>query len=140
MPHLQDKEALARLLREARRIAVVGCSSNPERDSHIVAKYLMEAGYEVIPVNPAEKEILGQTCYPDTKSIPQPVDIVDVFRKPEAVPAIVEDAIVAKAGAVWLQQGITHPAAEQRASDAGLDVVSDKCIKVVHALSKIPRK
>ncbi|MBI3098919.1 MAG: CoA-binding protein [Planctomycetes bacterium] len=140
MPFLRDRDAMTGLLTRARRIAVVGCSSNPERDSHRIAKYLIEAGYEVIPVNPAEREILGRPCFPDAKSIPQPVDIVDVFRKPEAAPGIVEDAIAAKAGAVWLQQGITHPEAEQRASEAGLDVVSDACIMVVHTLAKIPRK
>ena len=127
-----DPRALRNLLETSRRIAVVGCSPNPERDSHRIARYLIDAGYDVVPVNPGQTKILGRTCYPDVASIPGPVDIVDVFRSPEHVPPVVEEAISAKAKAVWLQLGVGHEGAEKRASEAGLLVVSELCIMVVH--------
>jgi len=127
-----DPRALRNLLETSRRIAVVGCSPNPERDSHMIARYLIDAGYDVVPVNPGQTQILGRTCYPDVASIPGPVDIVDIFRSPEHVPPVVEEAISAKAKAVWLQLGVGHEGAEKRASEAGLLVVSELCIMVVH--------
>jgi len=127
-----DPRALRNLLETSRRIAVVGCSPNPERDSHMIARYLIDAGYDVVPVNPGQAKILGRTCYPDVASIPGPVDIVDIFRSPEHVPPVVEEAISAKAKAVWLQLGVGHEGAEKRASEAGLLVVSELCIMVVH--------
>ncbi len=120
-----DPRALRNLLETSKRIAVVGCSPKPERDSHRIAKYLVGAGYDVVPVNPGQARILGRDCYPDVVSIPGGVDIVDVFRSPEHVPPVVEDAIAAKAKAVWLQLGVGNEAAEKRASEAGLLVVSE---------------
>ena|SRR5688572_32280816 len=127
-----DSRALRNLLETSRRIAVVGCSPKPERDSHAIAKYLIDSGYEVFPVNPGQAEILDRPCYPDVASIPGGVEIVDIFRSPEHVPPVVEDAIASKAKAVWLQLGVGNEDAERRASDAGLMVVSEQCILVVH--------
>ena len=127
-----DSRALRNLLETSKRIAVVGCSPKPDRDSHVIARYLVGAGYDVVPVNPGQDKILGLKCYPDVKSIPGQVDIVDVFRSPEHVPPVVEDAIGAKAKAVWLQLGVGNEEAEERASKAGLIVVSEQCIMVVH--------
>ena len=127
-------EPIADLLRSARTIAVVGCSPKTHRDSHRVAAYLQRAGYRIVPVNPGFDEILGEPCYPDLPSIPDDVevDIVDVFRRAEHVPPIVDAAIARGVGAVWLQLGVTHPEAEARAREAGLVVVSDRCLKVEH--------
>lgn len=123
------------ILAKARTIAVVGLSDKPSRDSHRVAAYLRLHGYRVIPVNPAVREILGEVSYPDLASIPAEiaVDIVDVFRKPEFVPAVVEAAIARGARVVWFQLGIVHNAAADRARAAGIAVVMDRCIKVEHA-------
>ncbi len=134
---LENPEALRRLLGSARRIAVVGCSPKPERDSHDIAKYLLEVGYEVIPVNPGQAEILGRKCHPDVVSIPGIVDIVDVFRSPEHMLGVVEDAIRAKSRSVWMQLDTSHPDAVRRADGAGLDVVVEKCIKVAHKVLRI---
>lgn len=127
-----DPRALRNLLESARRIAVVGCSPKPDRDSHVIARYLIGAGYDVVPVNPGQSRILDRECYPDVTSIPGGVDIVDIFRSPEHVPPVVEEAIAAKAKAVWLQLGVGNEEAEKRASEAGLLVVSEQCIMVVH--------
>ena len=126
---------IAALLRAARTIAVVGASPSPDRDSHRVARYLRDHGYRVVPVNPGVDTLLGERCYPDLASIPAdvPIDIVDIFRKVEFIPAIVEQAIARQAGAVWMQLGLVDPAAARRARDAGLAVVMDLCIKVEHA-------
>ena len=129
-----DPEAIRRLLLGVKTIAVVGCSPKADRDSHQIAEFLVSKGYDVIPVNPAVKEILGRTCYPDVKSIPQKVDLVNVFRAPEHVPAIADDAIQAKAEALWLQSGIIHDAAAKKASDAGLYVVQDRCSRTLHTV------
>ncbi len=136
----EDTTAIRALLESARRIAVVGISPKPERDSNMVAQYLIAAGYEVIPVNPGQAEVLGRKCYPDLGSIPGPVDIVDVFRSPEHVPGVVEDAIRAGAKAVWLQLGAEHPEAARRASDAGLAVIFDSCIKVAHQILRVAKR
>jgi predicted CoA-binding protein len=122
------------LLEDARTIAVVGCSPKPERDSHKVAAYLQRVGYQMIPVNPGVGEILGVEAYPDLASIPADVriDIVDVFRSPQHVPAVVDAVLDRGAGALWLQLGCSHEESEARARDAGLAVVSDHCIKIEH--------
>jgi len=123
---------MAQLLGSARTIAVVGLSNKRYRPSHGVAEYLQRAGYRVIPVNPGETEILGEKCYPDLASIPEPVDIVDIFRRPEFVPEVVEAAIRIGARAVWMQEGVIHEEAARRAEAAGLAVVMDRCILKEH--------
>jgi predicted CoA-binding protein len=121
------------ILERYRRIAIVGLSANPMRPSHFVAIYLIAAGYDVIPVNPREKEILGRACYPSLSAIPGPVEVVDIFREPAAVPAIVEEAITIGAKVVWMQLGVINEAAAERARAAGLEVVMDRCMKIEHA-------
>lgn len=114
-------------------IAVVGLSSDPARPSYGVARYLQQHGYRIIPVNPNEDVVLGEQAYPSLRDVPVPVDVVDVFRRPEAVPEVVEEAIAIGAPVLWLQQGVIHPQAAQRAQAAGLAVIMDRCIKVEHA-------
>jgi predicted CoA-binding protein len=121
------------ILSTAKVIAVVGLSDKPDRDSYRVAGYLQRAGYRVIPVNPAVKEVLGERSYASLKEVPEKIDVVDVFRKPEAVPPIVEEAIAVGAKVVWMQEGIAHNAAADRARAAGLKVVMSKCILKEHA-------
>jgi len=125
-------EEIKRLLETARSVAVVGLSPKPERDSYQVAKYLLEHGYRVIPVNPVVEEVLGQKSYPDLESLPGPVDVVDVFRRSEFVPPIAEQAVALGAKALWLQLGVRHDQAAALARDKGLLVVQDLCIKVMH--------
>lgn len=125
--------AIERILERTRTIAVVGLSPNPMRPSHAVARYLQRVGYRVVPVNPGIREVLGERAYPDLPAVPDRIDLVDVFRRSEHVPAIVEDAITVGAGAIWLQDGVVHEAAARRARDAGLDVVMDDCIMRRHA-------
>jgi uncharacterized protein len=115
-----------------RVVAVVGLSAKPDRPSYKVANYLKEQGYNIIPVNPAEKEILGELCYPDLASIPESVDVVNVFRRSEEVPPIVEEAIRIGAKAVWMQEGVINEEAAARAREAGLMVVMDKCMRKEH--------
>ena len=122
-----------RILERYKRIAMVGLSSNPFRPSHFAAIYLLSEGYDVIPVNPREKEVLKLRCYPTLLEVPGAVDIVDIFREPAAVPGIVEEAIAIGAKVVWMQLGVIHEEAAQRAHDAGLEVVMDRCIKIEHA-------
>jgi len=116
----------------AMTIAVVGLSPNPDRESHSIALYLQEQGYRVIPVNPKAEEILGERSYPSLRDIPEPVDVVQVFRRPEAVPTIVEDAIAIGANVVWMQVGIVHEAAAEHARQAGLQVVMNTCMRATH--------
>ena len=118
------------ILKNSHTIAVVGASSNPKRDSHRIFKYLLDACYTAIPVNPGETEVLGQKAYPDLQAVPVKVDVVDIFRRPEFVPGIVEEAIGIGAGAIWMQLGIRHAAASRKAREAGLRVVQDRCIYV----------
>jgi predicted CoA-binding protein len=125
-------EEVRATLEKHRTIAVVGLSPKPERDSHKVARYLKEHGYRIVPVNPGQKEILGAKSYPHLKAIPFPVDIVDIFRRPEAVPSIVDDAIDIGAKVVWMQLGIAHNRAADKARRAGLEVIMNKCIKIEH--------
>jgi hypothetical protein len=124
------REEIRELLRTSRVIAVVGASDKPDRPSYDIASTLLDRGYTIIPVNPGKKEILGQKCYPDLKSIPVPVDIVNIFRNPADVPPVVDEAIAIKAKCVWMQTGISHPEAAKKAADAGLKVLQDSCIKV----------
>ena len=125
-------EAIRNLLQQARTIAVVGISAKPDRPSHEVAHYLQRAGYTIVPVNPAYGEVLGQKCYPSLHEVPGKIDIVDVFRKPAEVMAVVDEAIAVGAGSVWLQLGVIAPAAADKAAAAGLKVVSDRCTKIEH--------
>ena len=122
-----------RILERYRRIAMVGLSSNPFRPSHFAALYLLAQGYRIIPVNPRETQILGQQAFPSLRDVPEPVEIVDIFREPSAVPALVEDAIAIGAKVVWMQLGVIHEAAAERARAAGLEVVMDRCVKIEHA-------
>lgn len=122
-----------RILRSYRNIAMVGLSANPFRPSHFAAIYMLAEGYNIIPVNPREKEILGRRCYPSLSDIPEPVEIVDIFRDPAAVPPIVEEAIAIGAKVVWMQLGVINHDAARRARDAGLEVVMDACVKIEHA-------
>jgi predicted CoA-binding protein len=129
-----DQESTARVLRESKIIAVVGLSADPSKDSWRVAKYLIEQGYTVIPVNPKETEILGQKCYPDLSSIPGAVDVVDVFRRSEAVPPIADEAVRIGAKVLWLQLGVSHEDAVKMARNAGLTVIEDTCIMQEHRM------
>lgn len=132
IPTTSAEEAM-RVLEGARTIALVGISPRPERPSHEVAEYLIGAGYRVYLVNPAEEgPILGQPVYDSVIELPERVDIVDVFRRSEAVPPVVVDAIEARAGAVWLQLEIYHEGAVAEARAAGLEVVIDRCTKIEH--------
>ncbi len=120
------------LLASARTIAVVGISSKRYRPSHGVAEYMQRAGYRIVPVNPRETEVLGEKAWPDLDAVPEPVDIVNIFRRPEFVPEIVEAAIRVGARAVWMQEGVIHEEAAGRARAAGLEVVMDRCILKEH--------
>ena len=121
------------ILQNYRVVAVVGLSPQPERPSFKVARYLQEHGYRIIPVNPGQKVILGEKCYPNLSDIPFPVEVVDIFRNIEAIPAIVDEAIATGAKVVWMQQGLVEPAAARKAREAGLQVVMDRCMKIDHA-------
>lgn len=120
------------LLKTSRTIAVVGLSSRRQRPSYGVAEYMQTAGYRIIPVNPNEAEVLGEKCYARLEDIADKIDIVDIFRRSEFVPEIVESAIRTGARAVWMQEGVVHPAAADRARKAGLVVVMDSCILKEH--------
>ena len=128
----QDAGTIRRLLTSARTVAVVGLSPKELRASYFVGFYLQRNGYRVIPVNPRETEILGEPCCPSVAAIEEPVDIVNVFRAPAAVPGIVEEC-AGKAKAIWLQYGVIHHEAAERARALGLEVIMDRCMKVEHA-------
>ena len=130
---VDDIAGLRRVLQGNRVIAVVGLSPNWNRASFFAAKYMLEHGYTVIPVNPGATEILGRKCYPDLASIPQPVDLVDVFRKPADATPIAQEAIRLGAKCLWLQLGVINREAADKASAAGLDVVMDRCVKIEYA-------
>jgi predicted CoA-binding protein len=132
MSILQSDREIRTLLEGITTIAVVGLSDDPGRDSHHVARYLVEQGYTVIPVNPRISSVFGVPSFPNLESIGGPVDLVDIFRRPEHVPAIVDSAIRIKAPAVWMQLGVASEEAVRSAASAGLDVVADKCIMVEH--------
>ena len=124
--------SIAEVLRDSHTIAVVGLSSKRFRPSYGVAEYMKRAGYRIIPVNPRESEIMGETSYIDLDSVPGPVDIVDIFRRSEHVPEIVEAAIRKGAKAIWMQEGVYHEGAAQRAEAAGMLVLMDRCILKDH--------
>ncbi|MCZ6881671.1 MAG: CoA-binding protein [Gammaproteobacteria bacterium] len=130
---MTDIVTLRRILSTHKRVAMVGLSADWWRPSFFAAKYLLEHGFEVIPVNPKYQEILGQKCYPDLKSIPTPVDIVDLFQKMERVPPFVDEAIEIGAKVVWMQLGIINRQAAQKALDSGLEVIMDRCMKIEYA-------
>ena len=123
---------VAEILRQSRTIAVVGLSSKRFRPSYGVAEYMQRSGYRIVPVNPEESEVLGEKSYPDLDSVPEAIDIVDIFRRSEFVPEIVEAAIRKGAKAIWMQEGVIHEEAARRAAEAGLDVVMDRCILKEH--------
>jgi predicted CoA-binding protein len=123
---------ISEILHSCHTIAVVGLSSKRFRPSYGVAEYLKRSGYRIIPVNPHETEVLGERCYPDLELIPEPVDLVDIFRRSEHVPEVVEAAIRIAAKAVWMQEGVIHERAARRAEEAGLAVVMDRCILKDH--------
>ncbi|HCK82129.1 MAG TPA: CoA-binding protein [Candidatus Competibacter sp.] len=123
-----SKDEIRALLKRVRTIAVVGLSASPGRASHGVARALQGFGYRIIPVNPALAEVLGEKAYPNLRELPEPVDLVDVFRESSHVAGIVEDCIALKLPALWLQDGVVDEAAALRGRDAGLTVVMDRCI------------
>lgn len=124
---------VAHLLRSAHRIAIVGLSSNPERPSYNVARYLLEYGYEVVPVNPNENEVLGRRAYARLADVPGHIDLVNIFRRPGGIPDAVRGAIGVGAFAVWMQLGVVHEEAAAMAENAGLAVVMDRCLMSEHA-------
>jgi len=129
----QDPLTIQRVLHNMQSIAVVGLSGNQLRASNFVGYYLKRHGYQVIPVNPRETEILGEKCYPSLAEVPVPVDVVNVFRAPDALPGIAREAVAAGAGALWCQFGVINAEGARIASDGGLTVIMDRCIKVEHA-------
>jgi predicted CoA-binding protein len=129
----QDPLTIQRVINTAKTIAIVGLSNNELRASYFVGYYLKRHGYKVIPVNPRETEILGETCYPSLLDVPEPVDIVNVFRAPDALPDIARDAVTIHAGALWCQFGVINAEGAQIADDGGVTVIMDRCIKVEHA-------
>ena len=139
---MNDPEEIKRALADADTIAVVGCSPNPARPSHSIARFLMENGYRVIPVNPGHREILGEKCYRSLAEVPEGVkiDIVDVFRRSEHVAPVAEEAIVRGVGFFFMQQGIVDLESARRLREAGIGVAMDKCILVEHGRHRIPRK
>ena len=128
------------LLTDATTIAIVGASSNPDKASHGIMQKLQKAGYKVVPVNPRETEILGERSYPSLLDVPEPIDIVDVFRRAEDTPAIADEAVTKGAKALWLQTGISNEDAAARAKAGGLTVVMDQCIGATHSLLRVPPK
>jgi predicted CoA-binding protein len=131
-PDCPESDAL-RLLVRARRVVVVGLSDDPARASHRVARYLLDAGKEVVPVNPTHERVLGLKCYARLEDVPGRVDLVNVFRRASFCAGITEEAIRIHAGGVWLQSGIVSPEAERLAADAGMPFVQDRCLMVEHA-------
>jgi predicted CoA-binding protein len=127
-----SSDPIADVLRETKTIAVVGLSSNPTRPSFEVAQYMQSVGYRIIPVNPNEKEVLGEKAYARLEDIPEPVDMVDVFRRAEDVPAVADAAVAIKPKFLWLQLGIENSAASEAARSAGLLVVEDACLLIEH--------
>ena len=130
---MNDIDIITKILK-MKTIAVVGFSPKKERPSHYVSMYMKDNGYDVIPVNPGHKEIAGMTCYPDLESIPEQVDVVDIFRRSEFVLPIVDSAISMGAKAIWMQDHVFHEDAAQKAKDAGLLVIMDNCILRQHRL------
>lgn len=132
-PDHQDPRVITSVLRSARTVAIVGLSRDPLRASNFIGFYLQRHGYRIVPVNPKEREILGEPAYPSLGAIPFAVDVVNVFRRPEAVPEIAREAVAIGAKALWLQFGVQSDEGARIATDGGLDVVMDRCMKVEHA-------
>ena len=133
MPIVDDIAGLRRILARSRTLAVVGLSAQWHRPSYFAAKYMQDHGYRIIPVNPRYDEVLGEKCFPDLRAIPEPVDLVDCFRRSSDIPPIADSAIAIGAKVLWMQLGVVNDEAAQRASDAGLDVVMNRCVKIEHA-------
>jgi predicted CoA-binding protein len=129
---MDDSEKIRRILRSHKTLAVVGLSAQWHRPSYFAAKYMQEHGYRIIPVNPGQDEILGERCYKSLRDIPEPVDIVDCFRKSGEIPAIAEDAVAIGAKVLWMQLGVHNDQARARAEAAGLEVVENRCVKIEH--------
>jgi len=125
-------DEIKRILKNCKKIAIVGISPKEERDSNKVAKYLIEQGYEIVPVNPGQKEILGRRCYKGFQDIPFQVDLVDLFLNPSRVPAVVDQIIEKGVNVIWMQLGVVHNESAGKARKAGIQVVMDKCIKIEH--------
>lgn len=130
---IENEDTIASILKKSKSIAVVGASPKPWRDSGSIAQYLMHKGYDVYPVNPNYSEVLGRKCYPDLKSVGVKIDIVDIFRNPEDVGPIIDEAIAVKARAIWMQLGVVNANAAEKAERSGLMVVMDRCIAVEHS-------
>ncbi len=125
-------EEIVEILNKTRKIAIVGLSPKEERDSNKVARYLLEQGYEIIPVNPGHKEILGLKCYKSLEEIPFDVDMADLFINPKRVEPIVDQAIAKKIPVIWMQLGVVHNEAARKAREAGAKVVMNRCVKIEH--------
>jgi uncharacterized protein len=132
-PAYQDPGEIAAIVLGARTVAIVGLSSNELRPGNFVGFYLQRHGYRIVPVNPRETEVLGETSYPSLADVPVHIDVVDVFRQPAAVPGIAEEAVAVGAGALWLQFGVISPEGAEIARRGGLRVVMDRCLKIEHA-------
>lgn len=133
-PYLTDDiDSIGRILRKTSTIAIVGLSQKWYRPSNFAAKYLKEHGYRVVPVNPSCDEILGEKCYKSLRDIPFEIDVVDVFRKPEDVPAVLEEALIIKPSVFWMQIGVINTEAAEKAYKSGMEVVMDRCMKIEHA-------
>jgi predicted CoA-binding protein len=137
VPIVDDIAGLRRILKQSRTIAVVGLSANWYRPSYFAAKYMRDHGYRIIPVNPSYEEVMGERCFPDLvaakNAVAAPIDIVDCFRKSEEIPPLARDAIAIGAKVLWMQLGIRNDEAARLASDAGLDVVMNRCVKIEYA-------
>ena len=129
---MNNDQMMKEILLSAKTIASVGLSSNPAKESYGIVQYLKDQGYRMVPVNPTASEIMGEKVYPDLSSIPEKVDVVQVFRKPEDVPPVVDDAIKVGAKVVWMQEGIVNEEAAQKARDAGVQVVMDACMRATN--------
>ena len=129
---MNDDKTMKDILLSTKTIASVGLSSNPARESYGIVRYLKSQGYRVIPVNPTADEIMWEKSYPDLESVPEKIDVVQVFRKPEDVPPVVDAAVKIGAKVVWMQEGIVNEEAAQKARDAGLQVVMDACMRATH--------
>ena len=141
MPHTNpSNDELRKILTDASTIAMVGASGNPDKASHGIMRKLQGVGYRVIPVNPKEPEVLGEKSYASLSDIPERIDIVDVFRRPEDTPAIADEAVRVGAKVLWLQTGIASDEAAARATKGGLTVVMDTCIGATHSMLRIPTK
>jgi len=129
---MNEKEQITELLKNSKNIAVVGLSSSPMRPSYGVSAYMQTQGYKIIPINPEIKGALGEKAYPSLAESPKKIDIVNIFRRPEFVPAVVEQAIKLKPAAIWMQEGVSHEAAAEKARKAGILVIQDRCILKEH--------